>query len=99
MFAVKARKKILDQYRMFHGKSPVKISAHNFHIPQYLVLLGKAVAIEYEIDKVNGGGDGKKHVYRHTFEKPTFLCMDERSGKSLYITGKHLTITEAGIEN
>lgn len=71
----------------------------NFHVPKQLVFLGKAIAIEYECDKWNGGGDGTKAVYRHTFETPAVVAMDERGKKQIYIIGDRLKVTDAGIEN
>lgn len=92
------RKAIAD-YREFHGKPPRKSSRVNFHNPKRLVRLGRAVAIEYECSKKNGGGDGRKAIYRHVFETPMALCMDEKKGKQLYILGDDLIVTDRGIEN
>ena len=90
---------LANQYEMFHGKRPRKQRDVEFHVPKGLILIGKAVAIEYECDKLNGGGDGKRAVYRHEFETPSIVCMDERSRKQLYIIGARLKVTDAGIEN
>ena len=87
-----------DKYRMFHGKAPQRQSEVDFHVPKQLVYLGEAVAVEYKCRKVNGGGTGKTEVFRHEFESPVKLCMDERSGRQLYIIGNKLIVTEAGIE-
>jgi len=86
-------------YRTFHGHNPRWRRKIDFHVPPQLVVLGKAIAIEYECDKLNGGGDGKKAVYRHEFETPGYVCMDERGRKQLYVVGKRIIVTEAGIEN
>ena len=86
-------------YEEFHGH-PVRWKKNiEFHPPEGLVVLGKAVAVEYETDKLHGGGDGRTAVYRHTFETPCFLCMDERQRKQLYIIGNRIKVTEAGVEN
>ena len=90
---------IASRYEQFHGKASRKQKSVEFHVPQGLVLIGKAIAIEYECDKLNGGGDGKKAVYRHKFETPSIVCMDERGRKQLYIIGARVKVTEAGIEN
>lgn len=88
-----------SKYVEFHGKQPKRSRRVNFHRPRTLVILGKATAIEYECDKLHGGGDGQKAVYRHEFETPCLVCMDETGKRQLYIVGKDLTVTEAGIEN
>lgn len=85
-------------YEEFHGKRPRRTSGLNFHVPRKLVFLGKAVAIEYRCSKWNGGGDGRSAVYRHEFETPAILCMDERSGKQLYIIGPRITVDDEGIK-
>ena len=90
-----ARKK----YEMFHGRQAKKILSTNFHVPEYLVLLGDAHAIEYRSTKRNGGGDGTRAIYVHPFESDVKLYMDERCGKALYLLGAKLKVTDAGIEN
>lgn len=87
------------RYQEFHGRHPRGFSRRVFHVPQHLVKLGAAFAIEYVTDKYNGGGDGKRAIYRHRFETPVTLFMDERGSKQLYIMGSRLKITDAGIEN
>jgi len=87
------------RYQEFHGRNPRGVSRRVFHVPQHLVKLGSAFAIEYVSDKFNGGGDGKRAIYRHRFESPATLYMDERGRKQLYIMSSHLKVTDAGIEN
>lgn len=87
------------RYRMFHGRDVRSRSSWDFHVPRGLVKLGRAVAIEYECDKYNGGGDGKKAVYRHRFDTPCFVCMDETGHRQLYVVGRRLKVSAAGIEN
>ena len=89
----------VKKYQTFHGKPPRRVKRLDFHVPKQLIVLGKAVAVEYECDKLNGGGDGKKAVYRHEFEKPAFLCMDESGRKQLYIVGNRVSVTQRGIIN
>jgi len=86
-------------FRRFHGRGPSKKDVGGFYDPQSLILLGRAVAVVYEIDKRNGGGDGKTATYIHEFEAPAALFMDERAGKQLYILGPQIVVTERGIEN
>ena len=86
-------------YNKFHGRNPAKRIKADIHDPKHLILLGRAIAIEYECDKVHGGGDGRKAVYRHVFDKDDILCMDERNKEQLYILGPRLKVTKAGIEN
>lgn len=88
-----------DRYFDFHGHGVRTRRKAEFHVPKSLVILGKAIAIEYECDKLHGGGDGKKAVYRHEFETPCLVCMDETGKKQLYVVGKRLKVTEAGVEN
>jgi len=86
-------------YKEFHGHAPRTRRSWNFHSPKGFVILGKAIAIEYETDKLNGGGDGKKAIYRHEFDTPCLVLMDERQKEQLYIVGKKLIVTDRGIEN
>jgi hypothetical protein len=87
------------KFREFHGKPARRTSLLDIHVPKRLVLLGEAVAIEYRCDKLNGGGDGTKAVYRHEFDTPAILCMDERGRKQLYIIGPRLAVNDRGIIN
>lgn len=86
-------------FSRFHGKRPSKAELGGFYDPKSLIYLGRAVAIVYESDKLNGGGDGKSAQYIHDFETPAALFMDERAGKQLYILGPKIKVTDAGIEN
>lgn len=88
-----------QRYEEFHGRRLKRIRRRTIHYPEKLIVLGKAVAIEYECSKYNGGGDGTKATYRHVFETPSLVCMDERGKKQLYIIGSKIRVTEAGIEN
>jgi hypothetical protein len=90
---------VVDKYRRFHGKGPKSLSAVNFSTPKHFIRLGRAVAIEYECDKLHGGGDGKKAVYRHVFDRGAVLVMDEKMRKVLYIIGGKIKVTKAGIEH
>jgi len=87
------------QYEKFHGKPVPRNRQWNFHTPKTLVILGEAVSVEYRCDKLNGGGDGKKAVYRHEFDSGAYICMDEKSRTQLYIIGKKIIVTAAGIEH
>lgn len=89
----------LSRYFMFHGRRTRKRRNVFFHKPRELIVLGEAVAVEYACNKKHGGGDGKKAVYRHEFETPVVLCMDERCRGQLYIIGKEVKVTSAGVEN
>ena len=86
-------------YEEFHGHTPRTKRQWNFHCPKGFVILGKAVAIEYRTDKLNGGGDGKSAIYRHEFDKSALLLMDEKQRKQLYIVGEKLVVTDRGIEH
>jgi len=87
------------KYEEFHGRSPKFSSGVEFHTPKRLVYLGEAVAIEYRCSKLNGGGDGKRAVYRHEFETPAKVCMDETGRKILYIIGNRIVVDDEGIKN
>ncbi len=91
----KARRK----YKAFHGFNGRRVPDTFFHVPKTLVCLGQAHAIEYICEKYNGGGDGTIATYRHIFDTPCHLFMDERGKKQLYILGTKLKVTDAGIEN
>ena len=86
-------------YKSFHGRQVRRVTSINFVPPKQLICLGRAVAVEYECDKNNGGGDGTKAVYRHEFETPVLLFMDTTKKRQLYIIGSRLKVTNAGIEN
>ena len=90
--------RLIDKYEEFHGKTPRRTSRLNFHVPKGLIFLGKAIAIEYECDKYNGGGDGKKAIYRHEFETPSIVCMDEKGRRQLYIIGGRIAVDDEGIK-
>lgn len=92
-------KRLKKGYRDFHGHEPRSRKNFRFDSPKGLVILGTAVAVEYATDKYNGGGDGKYAVYRHEFETPALVCMDEKARRQLYIIGNRIKVTEAGIEN
>jgi hypothetical protein len=87
------------KYEEFHGREVDKITQINFKTPRKLIVLGKAHAIEYVSNKFNGGGDGRKATYRHVFETPAIVAMDESGRKQLYIIGSKIKVTDAGIEN
>ncbi len=89
----------LDRYRQFHGRGRPKVSATDFHYPKTLIYLGRVVAIAYDSDKKNGGGDGKPCIYEHEFETPVGLFMDERGKKQLYLLGPKMFVNEDGIQN
>ena len=86
-------------YETFHGKAPRRKGGVDLHVPKELVLLGEAVAVEYRCNKLNGGGDGTKAVYRHKFDKGAILAMDETKRVQLYIIGNKIKVTDAGIEH
>lgn len=87
------------KYQEFHGTPPRFVESVDFHTPKKLIYLGEAVAIEYRCSKRNGGGDGKRAVYRHKFETPAKVCMDERGRGVLYIIGSRIVVDEDGIKN
>lgn len=64
--------------------------------PLVLVALGRAVSIEYESDKLNGGGDGTKATYRHEFAPGDMLATDQ-DGRTLYVIGPRLRVNSRGI--
>lgn len=90
---------LAEKYFQFHGKNPKYKKNYSFRQPETLIVLGEAHAIEYTCSKLHGGGDGKRAIYRHVFETPAKVCMDETGKKQLYIVGSKLKVTEAGIEN
>ena len=84
-------------YIQFHGRNPTKREKIFMRYPKTLIQLGRAHAIEYVCDKFNGGGDGRQAIYRHKFGTGAILCRDEKDGQ-LYILGKNIRVTDAGIE-
>lgn len=83
-------------YEKFHGRMVDTDVEVGFHDPKRLVYLGQAVAIEYQCDKENGGGDGQEAIYRHEFPSENVLATDE-TGRQLYILGPRLRVDEPGI--
>jgi len=89
----------IDRYRQFHGREPRTQQRVRVFPSRKLVVLGRAVAIEYRCNKRNGGGDGRSAVYRHEFETPVDVCMDESGRHLLYLVGDHLKVDDEGIKN
>lgn len=89
----------VNRYRQFHGRTPRFRQNIKFHQPKKLIRLGRAVRIEYESDKLHGGGDGQTCIYYHDHTTPVYLYMDETGRKQLYLIGSRLKVTKAGIEN
>jgi hypothetical protein len=88
-------------HRMFHGKPATKATPIRFEDPEVLIVLGRAVAIEYETDKINGAPAsvaGKKATYRHKFGSGVLVCMDQTK-KKLVILGGKLRVESRGIVN
>jgi hypothetical protein len=85
------------KYEQFHGRRSRKTASRPFHVPSSLVYLGEAVAVEYLSDKLNGGGDGAKAIYRHKFSPGAVLCMDEKARGQLYILGSKIYVNDRGI--
>jgi len=88
-----------ERYRQFHGKDPKYARQVRAYPSKRLVVLGRAVAIEYRCSKRNGGGDGRSATYRHEFETPVDLCMDESGRRFLYLIGDHVIVDDEGIKN
>lgn len=96
------KKRAVKMYRKFHGRDVREIGSMNIPIEEAakgLVVLGKAHAVEYVTDKLNGGGDGTMAIYRHEFETPAYVCVDGKGRKVVYIVGEKVKTTSAGIEN
>lgn len=86
-------------YQNFHGRKPKYRGNLNFHNPKKLIRLGRALETTYISDKWNGGGDGTYAAYKHKHNPGVSLYMDERNRGQLYLIGKKLKVTDAGIEN
>ncbi len=92
-------RKAARTYQRFHGRKPTQTQSITFQVPRALAQLGlRVVAIEYESDKWNGGGDGTRAIYRHEFDRSDRLYYDPES-HWLYIHGPKLKVTKAGIEH
>lgn len=89
----------IGRYKQFHGKDPRYEQKVRIQPSRKKIVLGRAVAIEYRCSKWNGGGDGRSAVYRHEFETPVELCMDESGRHVLYLIGDHLKVDDEGIKN
>jgi hypothetical protein len=91
--------KPIEKYEAFHGRTVRSIRTETFHVPDTLIFLGSVHAIEYVSNKFNGGGDGRKAIYRHKFSKGAKLYMDERGAFQLYIKGSKIRVNNTGIRN
>lgn len=91
--------KLTRAYGRFHGHAPRFAKTARFRCPKGLIILGEAVAVEYRCDKLHGGGDGKKAVYRHEFDRGAVVCADESMKRQLYVLGGRVKVTDAGIEH
>jgi hypothetical protein len=87
------------KYENFHGRPVKSVRTVKFNMPEALIYLGDAHAIEYVSNKFNGGGDGRRATYRHVFKKGAKLYMDERGRVQLYIKGSKIYVNERGIVN
>jgi len=87
------------KYEHFWGRRVRSVTKRRFHVPNTLIYLGKAHAIEYVCDKWNGGGDGTKAIYRHKFAPGARLYMDEKGRMQLYIMGSKIYVNDRGIVN
>lgn len=96
MSAKDATKKAARVRIAFQGEPVDKAVRVKKPSPRALVSLGRAIAIEYESDKFNGGGDGEKAIYRHEFHKSDILATDQ-DAKTLYIIGPKLRVNSRGI--
>lgn len=96
-----------DVFRMFHGVEPTEAVrvVMDTKIPRELVVLGRALAVEYQ--PLTGRKEGK--AYRHEFgdtgarrlDTVVYLCTD-KSRKRYYLvpenpTGRYPVTTERGI--
>ena len=90
--------KAARKYEEFQGFGPDHVSDVEVPVLESLVFLGKAVAVEYECEKKNGGGDGSNAIYRHEFHQDDILCCDP-SGKMLVVIGPKLRVEDRGIVN
>jgi hypothetical protein len=81
-------------YETFTGRESRYVS--EVEIPEHWDYVASLTHIEYESDKLNGGGTGKMEIFRHRFSSGTVL---ESSGYWMRISGPRLTVTEFGIEN
>lgn len=87
------------RFRAFHGYEEDDVAEIEWLAdPGSMVILGRAVSITYESDKLNGGGDGEPCLYEHKFHKDDVLVCDE-SGTMLAIVGPKLKVTHRGIVN
>jgi hypothetical protein len=94
-----AKKDLQKQYERFHGHGPRTARVQRFDPPTGFVVLGEAVAVEYRCDKLNGGGDGTRAIYRHKFDKGAVVVADQAMRRQLYILGPRIIVTDAGIEH
>lgn len=88
-------------YETFHGKTPKTTKTVNLPPIREMVVLGRAVAIEYECEKLNGvkpSRAGKRNIFRHEMPKGNILSTNE-SGSILIVRGPKLSVKESGINH
>lgn len=85
-------KKIDELYEDFSGFEKSGEFSISLGQTRKLAYLGKAIAIEYEVQKHS---DRKSHVYRHEFENPAIVVSN---GEDIFIIGKKIVVTKRGIE-
>ena len=76
-----------------------KEGAHGWQIkklPEMWEEMGKVVSILYESDKLNGGGTGKKELFRHDFSPG---AMAYGAGEFLVIVGPKIKVDASGVRN
>lgn len=91
----------LKRFQGFHGRAPSKIRSVELPLPNdlrklELVYLGRAIAIEYESDKVMHKADRrlpKSRTYRHEFGAGVEVYCDA-SGRVGIIRGGKFRVTD-----
>ena len=87
----------VEAFETFHGYPAQYVSG--IDIPEHFGEPQKAVSVLYESDKLNGGGDGRKNLFRHRFRRGTVVEMGDSEYPCLRIYGPTLYVDDRGICN
>jgi hypothetical protein len=84
------------RFKRFQGRAPNRVTAIELPYPKALVYLGRAIAIEYESDKVLKAGDRRQprqRVYRHELGPGVKIYADPK-GRTVFMRGGRFRVTD-----
>jgi|WetSurMetagenome_2_1015567.scaffolds.fasta_scaffold1187251_2 hypothetical protein len=82
----------VNKYKGFHGKDTANIVNFEIDIPDEMIFIGKAYAINYKSDK----WDGVSRYYEHKLKQHGDILISP-DGKTIVITNLNLQIKPEGL--